>query len=253
MPASLDRIRKAGNHPVPQDHICHGALLPSSVCLRPSTTTAALIQINACVSSENSFVACTNNLPLICKGNFSNKRGKAELVWLAATRPPAPAKTSRLYSPGLPVQLEASTVSQSCPLKPLSLERQQHWSIADLCRDIGPSNLTWLNQSQGFHGPFPVCLMRPSTLHLEAWLYQGPTLLPVKYPCPVSYLHCPLTNFHQLNPCWPSMLQTGEALTPTSWWSPRTQSMHISLSLCMPGIGHPALQCSTRTSQKNTA
>lgn len=58
--------------------------------------------------------------------------------------------------------------------------------------------------------------MRPSTLHLEAWLYQGPTLLPVKYPCPVSYPRCPLTNFHPLDSCWPSMLQTGEALTPTS-------------------------------------
>lgn len=130
MPASLDRKPKASNRPVPQGHICHGALLPSSVCLRPSTTIAELIQINARVSSENilfckmcvytpscenSFAVCTNPLPLICKGNFSNKRGKAELAWLAATRPPAPAKPNRLHSPGLQGQREASKLSPETP------------------------------------------------------------------------------------------------------------------------------------------
>lgn len=135
LPLWTDQERP-GDRPVPQGHICHGALLPSSVCLRPSTAIAELIQINAhvsrenilfckmCVympSCENSFAVCTNPLSLICKGNFNNKRGKTELARLAATRPPAPAKPNRLHSPGLPGQPEASTVSQSCLLKPLSL------------------------------------------------------------------------------------------------------------------------------------
>lgn len=119
--------------------------------------------------------------------------------------------------------------------------------------------------------------MRPSTLHSEHGLHQGPTFLPLKYPCPVYYPHCPLANLYQPDPCRLSMLQASEPQKPTSalqtLWSPSltrdpgpmrqalhcpgSRSMHISLSVCRAGMGHPTLQSSARTivlaSLKNTA
>lgn len=82
---------------------------------------------------------------------------------------------------------------------------------------------------------------------------------------------CPLANLHQLDPSWLSTLQASEALAANLCSSatlavtspchgsmsvgqalvglqcPGPQSVHSSLSLYIPGMGHPTLQSSTRT------